>query len=334
MRIPKLLILILIVVSMCKCDFSGKTSVYGQFIFNKELVDSLPFNLKEYNDSIRIQDSNEPWITFERIDSSGQFVVVDDYEGSISGFYFYSSQKEKLGEYRPYNFFGFTKYCYNETDFFLVALNDEDSDSIKIAHLKHDGELIKELSIKNPFSSLVLRDLKISGNNLILLLNHLNEEFKIIAFDFELNELWNQTSEHFVYYDGVNSNLKNSDLIISDEKCISKFNSNTGKKIWTYYPFDSTETNKVYKTTLLLENRFIGLFKFQGVEKENHDYSYTNCDLTILDVKDGQKIYSENLFSSQNDIILFNNNYPNINPNEFYFQRGDSTWRYKYLIKN
>ena len=216
----------------------------------------------------------------------------------------------------------------------MAALNEMDSDSLKIAHLKHDGKLIKELSIKNPFSSLNLGGLKISGNNLILLLNHLNEEFKIIAFDFELNELWNQTSDHFVYYDGVNSNFSNSDLIISDVKNISKLNSKTGKKIWTYTPFDSTEKNKVYKTNLLIDNRFIGLFIFQGIEKENHDYFYTNCDLTILDVKDGQKVYSEKLLSSQNDIILFNDNYPNINPNEFYLQRGDSTWRYKYSIKN
>jgi hypothetical protein len=89
---------------------------------------------------------------------------------------------------------------------------------------------------------------------LILLLNHLNQEFKIIGFDFKLNELWQQTSENFVFYNGVNSNLNNSDLIISDKKYITKFNSKTGKETWTISPFDSTETNKVYKTKLLLKN--------------------------------------------------------------------------------
>ena len=80
---------------------------------------------------------------------------------------------------------------------------------------------------------------------------------------------------------------------------------------------------------LLLENRFVGLFKFQGVEKENHDYYFTNCDLTILDINNGQMEYSENLPTSQDEIILYNNDYPNIKSNEFYMQRGDSIWRYR-----
>lgn len=313
------LILVLAIVSFsCQKEFSIK----------KIQVDSLPFSEKEYKESKGFVKPNEPWISFTYIDSTGRYVLEDNYEGSNSGYYFYSKDGEQINKYRPYTFFSNFDYSFDETNLVVAAIKNESSDSIKIARLDHNGNLLAEIQIIRPNSDVRIRTIHTFNNLTVLILNNLNKEFLLKVFDNELNEIWSRNINGFLFHDGFSMDKERKNMFLSTKRKLISLNLNSGKENWTNIPFEQNDTKRVYKTSLLFNNNYIGLYKFGIVSDENHKSTYINRTLEVLNSVTGEIVFTENLDETTNRFQFYNDSYPNIDMLEFYWKSENVIWKY------
>lgn len=312
----------------------------GQEIkISKVKVEQLPFSEKEYFASkwfYRPNESSRAVI----IDSVGNYFTQDADEGISFGYSFYSKEGKLINQYRPFNFFHDFVNAFDEKYFVIAAFRNHISDTIKLAILNHKGILISERLIVNSKKNLSLQTIKIVNNTVILVINDSNSVFTIKTFDNKLIDLWTKQLSDFVFYDGVSIDKMKNSLFISAKRellCLDLF---SGKTNWSIKPFEKNDTLRVYQTSLLFNNKLIGLYKFGAIEDKKHNITLVNSNLELRNSKNGELIYEERLDNTNSfkdtysDISFYNNLFPNIDVSEFYFMRVGLIWRYRLEDKN
>ena len=304
------------------------------FKINKVQVNQLPFSEKEYFKSKRIVKPNDSSF-YMIIDSIGNNVYEGSDEGVNTGYSFYSKEGKLLNQYRPYNYFNDYVYAFDEKYFVVAAFRNHISDTIKLALLNHKGILVSEKIIVNLKKDLWLRTIKIVNNTVVLVINDSNNAFIIKAFDSKLLEIWTKQLSDFVFYDGVSIDKVKNSLFISAERELLCLDLVSGKTNWSIKPFEKNDTLRVYQTSLLFDNKLIGLYKFGMIEDKEHNYTYINSNLELRHSKNGELIYEESLNNIKSikdtDSVLsfYNDSFPNVGISEFFFKRVGLIWKYR-----
>lgn len=306
----------------------------GQYYNIKKVqVQQLPFSEKEYYATQWFTKSNETSIS-RIIDSYGNYVIEDSYEGSNSGYYFYTKEGKLINKYRPFTFFNDYVYDFDEKQFVVAAFRGHSSDTIKLGLLNHQGNLISEKLVINSKKNLWLSKIRIANNFIILLLNDSNQMFYIKAYDNQLNEIWTKQLKSFLFYDGVSIDKEKNCLFISSKRELSSLDLISGNTNWSIKPFENNDSTGAYQTSLLFGGKLIGLYKFKLIEDKKHNFKIINSNLELHNSKSGKLIYQENfkdtesLKDTDSDLSFYNNLYPNIDISEFYFKRDGIIWKY------